>query len=900
MPVSGVRKAFGAFTAIAVGALLVLCGVPAPASATFASECSTPTRLLDPASSSVTVASGETVLLASGTFTGGVNALPAGGTLCVAAGAILQPAYINNASGSIVIASGGSASFPSISVGTGFALDVEGSAVFAGLNVNGASTFRIATGASMEIAGGFSPSAGSYDNEGTLTVRGTFNVNTGADVRNANQLVVGGNANLNGRVENTGTVTVSGALDVNGGAMFANFCHVQTTGPIFNNATGSTNSGIISAGGAFTNNGTWRQSLDGLLAATALADDGMVGGFGAYQFTGPTSVQGTFVGDSAGNPIQVQTQAPPGRIFDVQTGTVANVVRVTALRATALDTPLPGCSNNTVPYADLSVSKSGPATVLSGGNVTYTLVVANAGPDDASGVVLTDALPPEATGVVDAGGGTASGGTITWAVGDLASGASASRTFIIAQSAPVGTVLQDRASAVSDTSDPDPSNNDGTSADSQAATTVVGVTPPANDPPVAQPLVRPGITGQLVFGRVLATDADTGQKLTYQITTPPAHGEAVMTAGGGFAYLSAIDFTGDDSFTYTVCDDGEPALCDSAVVSLPISPLAADDAASTVTGTPVTIPITANDSLGAALDSAPVTAPSNGSVTLDAASGTAEYTPAAGFTGQDTFQYRICSPTDPALCSTATVTVTVRPPNNPPVVEALHLVTTTDLPVTDTIRATDPDVGQTLTFARGIPPRSGTATTSGDQTTYTPRSGLAGRDNYSVIVCDDGAPVLCAVGAVTVDVYPIANPDTASTPAGTAVQIAVTANDRGLIGPPTVASNPAGGAVRVSGSTIVYTPNAGFAGTDTFTYTICAAGAPDLCDTATVTVTVVAPVVPPDGSGDGSASTGDGRSSGDLAATGSSIPIGAGAALAAALGAIGLGVLALRRRPRRG
>jgi uncharacterized repeat protein (TIGR01451 family) len=43
--------------------------------------------------------------------------------------------------------------------------------------------------------------------------------------------------------------------------------------------------------------------------------------------------------------------------------------------------------------ADLSVDKTGPATVKRGQNMTYTMVVKNNGPADALGVVLTDNLP---------------------------------------------------------------------------------------------------------------------------------------------------------------------------------------------------------------------------------------------------------------------------------------------------------------------------------------------------------------------------------------------------------------------------------------------------------------------------------------------------------------------------
>ena len=41
------------------------------------------------------------------------------------------------------------------------------------------------------------------------------------------------------------------------------------------------------------------------------------------------------------------------------------------------------------------------------------------------------------------------------------------------------------------------------------------------------------------------------------------------------------------------------------------------------------------------------------------------YTPNDGFIGEDTFTYTICDDANPALCDTATVTVTVQPTDAP-------------------------------------------------------------------------------------------------------------------------------------------------------------------------------------------------------------------------------------------
>ena len=93
---------------------------------------------------------------------------------------------------------------------------------------------------------------------------------------------------------------------------------------------------------------------------------------------------------------------------------------------------------------------------------------------------------------------------------------------------------------------------------------------------------------------------------------------------------------------------GEVIPCDPPV-------LAANDTASTPAGTAVTIDVLANDAPASGLTVASVTQGANGAVVNNGNNVT--YTPAAGFTGTDTFTY--VATTTPGCVSTATVTVTV-------------------------------------------------------------------------------------------------------------------------------------------------------------------------------------------------------------------------------------------------
>jgi prepilin-type N-terminal cleavage/methylation domain-containing protein len=89
---------------------------------------------------------------------------------------------------------------------------------------------------------------------------------------------------------------------------------------------------------------------------------------------------------------------------------------------------------------------------------------------------------------------------------------------------------------------------------------------------------------------------------------------------------------------------------------------------------------------------------------------------------------------------------------------------------------------------------------------------------------------------------PVANPDNATTPAGTPVSVGVTANDSGdfaLSGAVTIITTPVNGTLSVSNNIVMYTPTTGFSGTNTFTYTVT-----DLSSRTSTATTVTVTVTP--------------------------------------------------------
>lgn len=131
-------------------------------------------------------------------------------------------------------------------------------------------------------------------------------------------------------------------------------------------------------------------------------------------------------------------------------------------------------SNNTagvsVPTAlnvDVYALKSdaaNPDPAVPGGRVVYTIAYGNNGGDAALGVTIQDALPASTTLVAGSitGGGTESGGTVTWTLGTLASKAAGTVSFAvqIADQMPAGASAIGNTATISTTStDAVPANN---------------------------------------------------------------------------------------------------------------------------------------------------------------------------------------------------------------------------------------------------------------------------------------------------------------------------------------------------------------------------------------------------------------------------------------------------------
>ncbi|MBS2031711.1 MAG: tandem-95 repeat protein [Deltaproteobacteria bacterium] len=155
---------------------------------------------------------------------------------------------------------------------------------------------------------------------------------------------------------------------------------------------------------------------------------------------------------------------------------------------------------------------------------------------------------------------------------------------------------------------------------------------------------------------------------------------------------------------------------------------------------------------------------------------------------------------------------------------------------------TDPD-GDTLSIASVSTPLHGNAVVAGPAIIYTPNAGFVGEEDFHYTVSDGRGGTASAIVTVTVDAPPSAHDDTATTAIGVAVTINVLANDTDPDNDPLTvsAAGPAThGQVITNGTTVTYTPDNGFSGTDSFPYSITDGRGGH--SSANVTVTVGAPV----------------------------------------------------------
>ncbi len=367
---------------------------------------------------------------------------------------------------------------------------------------------------------------------------------------------------------------------------------------------------------------------------------------------------------------------------------------------------------------------------------------------------------------------------------------------------------------------------------------------PPNRPPVAGDDTSHTYSNRSVLVNVQSNDTDPdGNTFTTSIIS--SLNGTVSVLSNNILYTPGFGFTGSNTITYMICDNGTPSLCDTAVLTitvLPGPPVAMKDQTSCNSNSNVTFNVQLNDTLAVSAYLYATTLypsilpPSNGSAVL--VGNSIQYTPNANFNGLDSLCYMLCDNGSPQQCDTAIMYITVN--NQAPVVTDDNATTSACNNATINVLANDVDPeSQGLTITSVTSPTNGTAVISNNRILYTPPSSpvFTGVATFQYTVCDSGYIPQCRTGNVSVTVnmvFPPSNPpnavdDVDSTYIGQLLYMNVVQNDDdpdndslmldstaiGLLA-------PARGTISyASDKLILYTPTPGEVGIDSFEYKVC-------------------------------------------------------------------------------
>jgi uncharacterized repeat protein (TIGR01451 family) len=448
---------------------------------------------------------------------------------------------------------------------------------------------------------------------------------------------------------------------------------------------------------------------------------------------------------------------------------------------------------------DLALVKVGPTSVNAGQVITYTLNYQNAlAGTTATGVQVFDILPNEVQ-LVSAPGAVLVGNTLTWDLGHLARGASGTLTYKVAVTNTIttGFSFQNSAEIASSQNDANPSNN---------FSRVVTVVTSNCIPPTI--VVEPESVATCGEAVTLAVAANGSAPLSYQWRKNGANiagavGDTFTTAEAGNYDVVISNLCGSQTSASATVTVGAPVIAEQPVGAT----ACADDSVALL--------------VEATGDELTYQWRYNGEPIPGATAALYEFLATADSAGSyDVIVSGACG--EPVVSAAVSVVVKAR-------AEALadSFTTSEDVAVTGNVLSND--AGENLTASLVTQPAHGTLELNADGSfTYSPNLGFFGSDEFSYVAENDCGPSAAATVSLTiteVNVAPVAQDDAYSTLEDTALNVSapgVLANDADADGDALEAilvDGPAHGVVTLNADgSFLYTPLAGFFGTDSFTY----------------------------------------------------------------------------------
>jgi Ca2+-binding RTX toxin-like protein len=384
-----------------------------------------------------------------------------------------------------------------------------------------------------------------------------------------------------------------------------------------------------------------------------------------------------------------------------------------------------------------------------------------------------------------------------------------------------------------------------------------------------------GITGAMIVGGANGSSTITISATQNQInatlaaTTAPAQG----SLANGLVYTPILDYHGADTLTIVTNDQGNngndpgnsgtgTTEADTDTVAITVTPVV-DIANDTVNNTEdsgtLTLNLLANDTFENSNRSiTAVSSASHGTVTInnnatpgDTTDDFVQYTPTADYNGTDSFTYTV---TSGGATETATVNVTLSAvvdiANDNATVNEDSGATTINVLANDTFENAGRSITAVTQGTNGTVAinNNGTAgDTSDDFVQYTPNADYNGSDSFTYTVTSGGVNETATVNVTVTAVADIVDDSPTVLEDSGANVIDVLGNDTFESAARFISAvtQPANGAVAIVDGPdadgindyVTFTPNAGFNGPTSFTYTVTSGG---VTETATVSMTVTA------------------------------------------------------------
>lgn len=359
-------------------------------------------------------------------------------------------------------------------------------------------------------------------------------------------------------------------------------------------------------------------------------------------------------------------------------------------------------------------------------------------------------------------------------------------------------------------------------ATSAPATVSVTITP-VNDAPVATPGALAATEDIRTWISLGGADVD-GDRLTFAIATHPTRGTVAPSSGGNHSYLPTANLHGVDAFTFTVSDGtltSAPATVAVTVASVEDAPIATGQTVAASEDVSRAVILAARDDDGDPLTFT-ITGPTRGTLTGTAPALT--YLGAANFNGTDSFTFTVSDGRQ--ATAPQTVWLQVAAVNDPPTATAAIVATREDEPVIIDLAGHDVE-GAALTFATTTAPTRGALVSLGaGRYRYTPNRDYHGMDGFQFQAAEGAlasVPATVTINVSSINDPPTVRDDAAVATAGRPLTIEVLGNDVDVDGDVMTldgATAPDHGSIVISGDDVVFTPAAGFTGTDRFSYTV--------------------------------------------------------------------------------